>query len=113
MELQQKTSTGEIRMRQNRALVVGYPDELRLKPTNETLLREIAEVSGGSYNPSLKALFDPSDRTVQSRLPFWPYLLMGALGLFVFDVFLRRIDLSAQQFWPRKSPSNRETQTVA
>ncbi len=103
MELQQKTGTGEIRMRQNRALVVGYPDELRLKPTNETLLREIAQTSGGQYAPSVQDLFAPSERSVQRRWALWPYLLMAALGLFVVDVFLRRIDLSAQTFWRRAS----------
>jgi hypothetical protein len=103
MELQQKAGTGEIRMRQNRALVVGYPDELRLNPTNETLLRQIAEVSGGRYNPTVQELFAPSERTVQRRLALWPYLLMTALVLFVADVFLRRIDLSAQTFWRKTS----------
>ncbi|MCA9068773.1 MAG: VWA domain-containing protein [Planctomycetaceae bacterium] len=104
MELQQKTSTGDIRMRQNRALVVGYPDELKLQSTNESLLREIANLSGGSYNPSIAELFAPSERTVQRRLALWPSLLMTALSLFILDVFLRRIDLSGQTFW-RRSPT--------
>ncbi len=104
MELVQKTPTGDVRLRQNRALVVGYPDELRLQPTNETLLRKIAAVSGGKYNPSLQKLFAPSERTVQRRLPLWPYLLMAALGLFVLDVLVRRIDLTIPQFW-RDQPS--------
>jgi hypothetical protein len=104
MELQQKTATGDVRMRQNRALVVGYPDELRLRPTNETLLQEIADATGGRYNPTIEDLFAPSERTVQRRLALWPYLLMAALGLFVVDVFLRRIDLSTQTF-RRKTPA--------
>ena len=109
MELQQKSKTGEIRMRQNRALVVGYPDELRLRPTNETLLREIASASGGSYNPSIQELFAPSERTVERRLDLWPYLLTAALCLFVLDVLLRRIDFSTQLFRAKKPSPVRQT----
>ena len=102
MELQQTSPAGEVGLRQNRALVVGYPDELRLRPTDEALLRKIANVSGGTYDPSVDEMLKPSDRTVQRRLPLWPYLLMIALGCFVLDVLLRRIDLSTQRFPPRR-----------
>ena len=95
MELRQKSDGGQVRLRQNRALVVGYPDELRLSPTNEELLRKIASTSGGQYNPTMQTLFAPTDRTAELRLPLWPYLLMAALVLFVLDVLLRRIDFSA------------------
>lgn len=98
MELRQKTSAGEDALRQNSALVVGYPDELRLKPTNETLLKKIAAISQGHYDVPIETLLVPTDRTAERRLPLWPYLLMTALALFVFDVLLRRIDLSVQTF---------------
>ena len=102
MELQQKTPTGEVGLRQNRALVVGYPDELRLQPTNEVLLRKITEVTVGKYDPSIEELLAADERTVRRRLPLWPYLLMAVLGIFVIDVLLRRIDLSGLRFWARK-----------
>ena len=98
MELRQKASAGDATLRQNSALVVGYPDELRLKPTNETLLKKVADASQGQYNATVETLLAATDRTAQRRLPLWPYLLMTALGLFVFDVLLRRIDLSVQRF---------------
>lgn len=94
MEVQQQTAGGEIGLRQNRALVVGYPDELRIRPTNQSLLRRIAQSSGGRYEPDLSELLAASDRTASRRLPLWPYLLITALLLFVLDVLLRRIDLS-------------------
>jgi uncharacterized membrane protein len=109
MEVQQKTSSGEIGLRQNRALVVGYPDELRLGPTNESLLRQIAEVSGGAYDPTIKDVLAASKRTVGRRLPLWPFLLMIALGLFVLDVLLRRIDLSVQRFLPQNRISTKNS----
>ena len=41
---------GQLLHQQSRGLIVGYPDELRLQPTNETLLRSISESTGGKYN---------------------------------------------------------------
>lgn len=79
---------------QTRGLVVGYPDELRLRPPNEDLLKKIAQVSGGHYDPAPEAVFDAGDRTAHRAEPLWPYLLMAALALFVLDVALRRIDFS-------------------
>jgi hypothetical protein len=93
LELSQKTQ-GSVTFRQTRGLVVGYADELRLRPTDETLLRHVAQSSGGRYNPSPEAVFDAGDRSTTRAEPLWPYLLMGTAGLFLLDVALRRIDLS-------------------
>jgi Mg-chelatase subunit ChlD len=93
MELSQ-LNQGQPTFRQTRGLVVGYPDELRLRPTNETLLRKVAEVSGGKYDPAPQSVFDLGDRTARRAEPLWPYLLMIAAALFLADVALRRIDFS-------------------
>ena len=94
MEIQQTSAAGsEIRLRQNRAMVVGYPDELRLQPSNEDLLRQIATATGGTFNGNMDQIMAPKQRTVRRREPLWPLLLMAALTLFVVDVLLRRIDL--------------------
>ncbi len=82
-------------VRQSRGLVVGYPDELRLRPTDTETLKRIAKVSGGSFDPSAAAIIKPGERTARLPIPLWPHLLMLALGLFVIDVALRRIDLGS------------------
>ncbi len=87
-----QTAKGMDMVRQSRALVVNYDDELRLRSTNEALLREIARVSGGAYNPTPEEVFAPDGRTASRPLPLWPYLLIAAMPLFVADVALRRID---------------------
>jgi hypothetical protein len=74
-------------------MVVGYPEELRLHPANETLLEEIATVSGGRINPTPAELFSEDGRLAHRSLPLWPYLLMAALLLFLFDVALRRLEM--------------------
>ena len=80
--------------RQTRSIVVGYPDELRLGPPDENLMKKIAEVSGGKYCPTVKELFANNDRVAQNVIPLWPYLLITALCLFLVDVLFRRLDVS-------------------
>ena len=80
--------------RQSRGIMVGYSDELRIRPTNETLLRSIAESSGGTFDPKPEKIFDRPNQTANRPTPLWPYLLTAALILFILDVALRRIDFS-------------------
>ena len=84
--------------RQSRGMMVGYSDELRIRPTNEGLLSSIAETSGGQYAPKPDNIFDRPDQNATRPTPLWPYLLTAALILFVMDVALRRIDFSLH--WP-------------
>ena len=87
---------GSDAVRQSRGVVVGYPDELRLRPTNEPLLRRIAEASGGRFDAEPAALLESDGRSARNPIPLWPYLLMAALGVFLLDVALRRVDLGAR-----------------
>jgi Ca-activated chloride channel homolog len=80
--------------RQTRSIVVGYPDELRLGPADEDLMKKVAEVSGGKYCPTVQDLVASRDRVAQNIIPLWPYLLMVALSVFLVDVLLRRLDVS-------------------
>lgn len=80
--------------RQSRGMMVGYSDELRIKPTDESLLQSIAEASGGVFNPTLEQVFKPSTELATRPTPLWPYLLTAAACLFLLDVALRRIDFS-------------------
>jgi len=80
--------------RQTRSIVVGYPDELRLGPADENLMKKVAEVSGGKYCPTVNDLYARSDRVAQNVIPLWPFLLITALCLFLLDVLFRRLDVS-------------------
>jgi hypothetical protein len=74
--------------------MVGYAEELRLKPTNNELLQRLAESTGGLFNPKPEELFQPDpNQTAWCATPLWSYLLTVAAWLFVLDVLLRRIDL--------------------
>jgi uncharacterized membrane protein len=93
LELAQKVG-GRVLYRQSRGLMVGYPDELRLRPTNEDLLKSVARVSNGSYSPKPETIFAPADRTAHRATPLWPYLIAAAALIFLADVALRRIDFA-------------------
>lgn len=91
LELTQKQK-GQSLSAQSRGLVIGYEEEFRLKPTNEDLLKAIAQVSGGQFNPEPETIFEDQERTVARATPLWPYLVLAAAFIFLADVALRRID---------------------
>jgi len=89
---------GKAMYRQSRGLILGYSDELRIRPTNEPLLKDIARLSGGTYEPLPEDIFSDDGRRVSRPTALWPSLLTIAMILWVFDVALRRIDFSLH--WP-------------
>ncbi len=97
LEFAQKRN-GQVIHRQSRGLAVGYPDELRLRPTNRDLLESIARSTGGKFDPRPESIFAASNREARGALPLWPYLVTLAACLFVFDVALRRIDFTLLGF---------------
>lgn len=97
LELEVKQQ-GQSVYRQSRGLTVGYSDELRIKPTNDELLRRVSELSGGRCRPDPAKLFESDGRTTTRPTALWPWLLSAAVLLLVLDVALRRIDFSLH--WP-------------
>lgn len=85
---------GQVVSRQSRGLTVGYSDELRIRPTNVALLREVSSISGGKLNPQPSELLDRPGAWASRPTPLWPWLLTAAALLFVFDVALRRVDFN-------------------
>ena len=85
--------------------MVGYPDELRLRPVNEELLKKVAEVSGGQFDIQPESVLDVGEQRENHAEALWPYLLAIALLLFLVDVALRRIDFSLLFGWP-SNPSH-------
>src|SRR5262249_10915569 len=78
----------------SRGLTVGFDEEFRLKPTDEGLLRRLAGATGGPHGPPPGGGVAGPGPTAQRAVALWPHLLMAALGLFLADVALRRIDFA-------------------
>ncbi len=72
-------------------LLLDYPEELQLRQTNESLLRSVAAVSGGVYDPDPASIFAADGRSVERTTAYWHYLVAAAMLLFVIDVALRRL----------------------
>jgi Ca-activated chloride channel family protein len=112
LELTQKQA-GQTLFQQSRGLSVGYNEELRLKPTNDELLKQIAAGSGGKFDIQPQDVFAADNRSVSRPTPLWPYLALAALILLVFDVALRRIDLTTLIRRKPRPPAPSTTTTAA
>ncbi|MHC4443052.1 MAG: VWA domain-containing protein [Planctomycetota bacterium] len=75
-----------------RGIAVGYSDEYCIRPTDEKMLKQLADVGGGVYDLKPWEVFKGDTRSVRVQ-PLWPWLLGAALILLILDVGLRRVDL--------------------
>ena len=72
---------------------VGYyrpEQELLDYGSNEFLLREIAEFTGGRFNPPPAQVFDAGGRAEPSTMRLWPGLLGLAIALNLIELLLRK-----------------------
>ncbi len=85
--------------------------ELTEYGSNERLLRQISQFTGGHFNPSPRQVFDAGGRTVASTLRLWPALLVLALLLNLAELILRKWRGLAETL--RGHPAARPQATVA
>jgi hypothetical protein len=65
-------------------------DEMMEYGSNDQLLHQVAEATGGRYNPPLNLVFDSGGRTIPATLELWPGLLALAIALNVAELILRK-----------------------
>jgi len=58
--------------------------------SNVALLKQVAEFTGGRFEPSASALFDAGKRQIPSRVSLWPGLLGLAVALNLAELILRK-----------------------
>ena len=58
--------------------------------SNEFLLKQVADFTGGRFNPAPKQVFDPGNRSIASTLRLWPGLLALAVALNLIELILRK-----------------------
>ncbi len=66
-------------------------DEMLEYVANNQLLHQVAEATGGRYNPPLNAVFDSTGRTIPATLDLWPFLLALAIALNLAELILRKL----------------------
>jgi uncharacterized membrane protein len=67
-----------------------YPREFLHTETNEPLLRRLAELGHGTFDPKPSSVWTPAKTTAPQRKDFTDYFLIAALALIPLDIWLRR-----------------------
>jgi Ca-activated chloride channel homolog len=86
---------GNVVHRQTASLAFDYPDELRGGQPNIGLLRRLAEVTGGRFDPLPEEIGAWPAPSGQRSLPLWPLCVKCALAVLVIDVAVRRLRMVA------------------
>lgn len=68
-----------------------YKEEYLAAGADTALLEEVARLTGGGVRPAAEEIFAPGRQERRSREEKWPPFVLAALGLFLAEVFFRRI----------------------
>ena len=58
--------------------------------SNEPLLKQVAQYTGGRFQPDPHAVFEPGRRSIETTLQLWPGLLALALALSLAELVMRK-----------------------
>ncbi len=75
--------------------VSAYEEEFAFREPDPTLGNDVTALSGGRLNPAPAEVFDPAPVRGRAEVSIWPWLAALALALFLTDVGLRRLVLTA------------------
>ena len=73
-----------------------YPQEYLFTEPNREVMRRAADIGRGETNPEHATLFDPMGEEVKYRKELWPFFVMAALALLLFDLIFRRLRLGGR-----------------
>jgi hypothetical protein len=72
-----------------------YPREFLATDTNETLMRKLADLTGGAFAPTIADIWKRPEAPTWQRRDLTNWFLMAALALLPIDIWLRRRTWSA------------------
>lgn len=75
--------------------VSAYEEEFAFREPDPTLGNDLVALSGGRMNPDPTDVFDPAPVRGRAEVTIWPWLAALGLALFLIDVALRRLVLTA------------------
>lgn len=81
--------------------VSAYEEEFAFREPDPALGADIAVLTGGRLNPDAVSVFDAAPVRGRAEVSIWPWLAAAGLALFLLDVALRRLVLTAgdAQLW--------------
>ncbi|MCM3767944.1 VWA domain-containing protein [Neobacillus niacini] len=97
LRAKQTSGDGQERLFQT-GFSVPYSDEYLLKGTNNGLLKELADITGGKQLASPKEAFRPLMEQPKRKMPISEQLLLAAFLLLVLEILIRR--LGFKPFYP-------------
>jgi Ca-activated chloride channel family protein len=75
------------------SVALSYPLEyLRTTPNLEPM-QHAARVSGGMDQADPAKVFDAGGESIRYAADLWPYVLLGVIGLFLLDLYAKRVRL--------------------
>jgi uncharacterized membrane protein/uncharacterized protein YegL len=74
-----------------------YPAEYAARKPNRALLEQAAAITSGHALGSMRELFAAGDQHIEAHRELWPEFVMLALGLFLLDIALRRVQVAARE----------------
>lgn len=75
------------------AVALPYPLEFLKTTPDASALKQAAIVTGGSDQVSPADAWKPGDESIAFTQDLWPWVLLGMIGLFVLDLYARRVRL--------------------
>lgn len=79
--------------RQTETISLSYPAEYTDFDVNQALLMQLAEDTGGIYEPTATQIAAPAGDAIEQRVSLSSMLLIIAVGLFVLEMILRRFSI--------------------
>ena len=79
--------------RQTETISLSYPAEYADFDVNQALLKQLAEDTGGIYEPTATQIAAPAGDPIEQRVSLSSMLLIIAVGLFVLEMILRRFSI--------------------
>ncbi len=75
------------------SVALSYPLEYLRTTPNKEPLEHAARVSGGLDQAEPAKIYDPGKESVSYTQDLWPYVLIGVVGLFLLDLYTKRVRL--------------------
>ena len=93
-------------------VTLSYPAEYANFNVNHAMLKNLAEETGGIYEPTASQIATPAGALIEKRVSLSQTLLIIAVVLFVLEMILRRFSVASGYFIELRSQLRRQSEAV-